>query len=117
MIGELHSGMGIGLHAEFKPKGLFTLIGESASDLVGGSESNGCGLKTAELRERQKSSNTIKTHTIDKQIHMTDTRRTWAESKLPTPRERRVNKIQWIDTYSHVCKSNTSEPTYPLTNK
>ena len=74
MIGELHSGMGIGLHAEFKPKGLFTLIGESASDLVGGSESNGCGLKTAELRERQKSSNTIKTHTIDKQIHMTDTR-------------------------------------------
>ena len=75
VIGELHSEMGIGLHAEFKPKGLFTLIGESATDRVGGSESNGCGLKTAELRERQKSSNTFKTHTIDKQIHMTDSRR------------------------------------------
>jgi len=83
----------------------------------GGSESNVCGLKTSDGEGETE----IFKHIQNAYNRQTDTydgyKESWAESKLPTPRERRVNKLQWIDTYSHVCKSNTSEPTYPLTNK
>ena len=85
MKGELQYEIGLGLHAEFKPKGLFTLIGESATDRVGGSESNVCGLKTSDGEGETEIFKHIQ-NAYNRQTDIYDGyKESWAESKLPTP--------------------------------